>query len=66
MTTQSLTLPRGLGWGASVALHGGAAAFLLFGLPPHAPPPLIVPLEMAAPAPVVQEAAAPAEVAEAV
>jgi len=47
MTTLGLPAPRALGWGASVALHGGAAAFLLLAVPAPEPPPAIVPLEIA-------------------
>ncbi|WP_157985755.1 TonB family protein [Teichococcus vastitatis] len=44
---QSLPRMRTLGWGVSVLLHGGAAAFLLVGLPAEPPPSaVVVPLEM--------------------
>ncbi|MBO1075322.1 TonB family protein [Roseomonas marmotae] len=42
---------RLLGWGASALLHGGALAFLIYGLPHSVPQPAgpeIIPLEMAA------------------
>lgn len=62
MTAQILRLPRALGWGASAAIHGGAALFLIVGLPAPRPPeqPVIVPLEMMAP-----PAAPPSEASEA-
>ncbi|WP_419897104.1 energy transducer TonB [Roseomonas sp. USHLN139] len=49
MSTLSLQGPRLAGWGVTAILHGGVLAILIFGLPEHAPPPAIVPLEMIAP-----------------
>ncbi|KAA2215172.1 energy transducer TonB [Teichococcus oryzae] len=72
MSGYSVTAPgmprfRSIGWGASVLLHGGAAAFLVFGLPSHPPPPpVIIPLEVAAlPAAPTNDVSDPSELVEA-
>lgn len=46
-TADRMSAPRALGWGASVVLHGGAAAFLFFGIHAPEPPPVVMPLEIA-------------------
>jgi len=46
LTADRVSTSRALGWGASVVLHGGAAAFLLFGVHAPEPPPVVMPLEI--------------------